>query len=155
MIEGSEFKSRYGQEFSFLKVVQTGSGVDPISYPMGTGGSFHGGKAAGAWSQQLTSSQCRGQENVDLYIHSPICHHGVVLNLLSTGTILPYNVDIQTQLQVDLKGFWPWCMLYRIYRIFLDFSIVLYSRKHGVSETGSVSVFRWRWGRRHLLSWAP
>jgi hypothetical protein len=41
--EGSEFESRWGQEFSLLHVVQTGSGVHPTSYPMGTGG-----KAAGA-----------------------------------------------------------------------------------------------------------
>jgi hypothetical protein len=31
------------------------------------GGSFPGGKAAGAWSWPLTSNYCRGQENVDLY----------------------------------------------------------------------------------------
>jgi hypothetical protein len=31
-----------------LHVVQNGSGVHPTSYPMGTGGSFPGGKAAGA-----------------------------------------------------------------------------------------------------------
>jgi hypothetical protein len=37
---------------------------------------------------------------------------------------------------------------------FWTFSIVWYSGKHDVSETGSVSVLRWRWGRRHLLSWA-
>jgi hypothetical protein len=36
-----------GQEFSLLHVVQTGFGVHPTSYPMGTGGSFPGGKAAG------------------------------------------------------------------------------------------------------------
>jgi hypothetical protein len=46
--ERSEFESRQGQEFSFLHVVQIGSGVHPTSYPMGTGGSFPGGKAAGA-----------------------------------------------------------------------------------------------------------
>jgi hypothetical protein len=69
-----------GQEFSILHVVQTGFGVHPTSYPMGTGGSFPGGKAAGAWSWPLTSSYFRGQENVDLYIHSPIRRHGVVLN---------------------------------------------------------------------------
>jgi hypothetical protein len=46
--EGSEFESQKGQEFSLLHVVQTGSGVHPTSYPMGTGGSFPGGKAAGA-----------------------------------------------------------------------------------------------------------
>jgi hypothetical protein len=34
-------------------------------------GLFPGGKAAGAWSWPLTSNQCRGQQNVDLYIHSP------------------------------------------------------------------------------------
>jgi hypothetical protein len=32
-----------GQEFSLLHVVQTGSGVHPTSYPMGTGGLFPGG----------------------------------------------------------------------------------------------------------------
>jgi hypothetical protein len=46
--EGSEFDSRWGQEISLLHVVQTGSGAHPASYPMGTGGSFGGGKAAEA-----------------------------------------------------------------------------------------------------------
>jgi hypothetical protein len=48
MTEGLEFGSLYGQEFSVLHVVQTGSGVHPTSYPMGNGGSFLGGKAAEA-----------------------------------------------------------------------------------------------------------
>jgi hypothetical protein len=47
---------RVGSEFSLLHVVQTGSGAHPASYPMGTGGSFPGGKAAGARSWPLTSS---------------------------------------------------------------------------------------------------
>jgi hypothetical protein len=46
--KGSEFESRWGQEFSLLQIIQTGSEVPPTSYPMGTGGSFPGGKAAGA-----------------------------------------------------------------------------------------------------------
>jgi len=29
-----------------------------------------GGKAAGSWSWQLTSIQCRGQECVELHLHS-------------------------------------------------------------------------------------
>jgi hypothetical protein len=33
-----------------LQIVQTGSGAHPASYPVGTMGSFVGGKAAGAWS---------------------------------------------------------------------------------------------------------
>jgi hypothetical protein len=36
------------QYFSLLHSVQTGFGVHPTSYPMGTGGSFPRGKAAGA-----------------------------------------------------------------------------------------------------------
>jgi hypothetical protein len=43
---------------------------------------------------------------------------------------------------VDLKGFWRWCMLYRTHRIFLDFSIVRYSKKHPVSETSSFFEYR-------------
>jgi hypothetical protein len=30
-------ESRYCQEFSLLHVVQTGSGLHPVSYPIGTG----------------------------------------------------------------------------------------------------------------------
>jgi hypothetical protein len=46
--KGSGFESRWGQEFSLLHVVQTGSGAHPASYPTGTGGSFPGSKAGGA-----------------------------------------------------------------------------------------------------------
>jgi hypothetical protein len=35
------------EEFSLLLVIQSGSGVHPTSYPMGTGGSFPGSKVAG------------------------------------------------------------------------------------------------------------
>jgi len=41
--------------FSLHHRVQTGSGAHPASYPMGTRGSFPGGKAAGTWSWPLTS----------------------------------------------------------------------------------------------------
>jgi hypothetical protein len=36
------------RDFSLLYSVQTGHEAHPASYPMGTGGSFPGGKAAGA-----------------------------------------------------------------------------------------------------------
>jgi hypothetical protein len=36
--------------FSLHHRVQNGSGAHPASYPMGTSGSFSGGKATGAWS---------------------------------------------------------------------------------------------------------
>jgi hypothetical protein len=36
-----------GPEFSLLHIVQTGSRVHPVSYPVGTGGSFPGVKRQG------------------------------------------------------------------------------------------------------------
>jgi hypothetical protein len=40
--------------FSLHHRVQNGSGTHPVSYPMGTRGSFSRDKAAGAWSWPLT-----------------------------------------------------------------------------------------------------
>jgi hypothetical protein len=47
--------------FSLHYRVENGSGAHPASYPMGTGGSFPGVKATGAWSWPLSSIYCRGQ----------------------------------------------------------------------------------------------
>jgi hypothetical protein len=44
------------RDFSLLHSVHTGSGAHPVSYIVGTGSSFHSGKAAGAWSWSLTST---------------------------------------------------------------------------------------------------
>jgi hypothetical protein len=44
-----------GRNSSLRHRVQTDSGAHPDSYPMGTGDSFPGDKAAGAWSWPLTS----------------------------------------------------------------------------------------------------
>jgi hypothetical protein len=66
---------------SLLHVVQTGSGAHPASYPMGAGGSFLGGKATGAWSSHHSPPiSAEVKKNVDLYIHSPVRLHGIVLN---------------------------------------------------------------------------
>jgi hypothetical protein len=40
--------------YSLRHRVQNGSGAHPASYPVGTRGSFTGGKAAEAWSWPLT-----------------------------------------------------------------------------------------------------
>jgi hypothetical protein len=40
-----EVRSLTGTDFSSSPCIQTGSGAHPASYPMGTGGSFPGGKA--------------------------------------------------------------------------------------------------------------
>jgi hypothetical protein len=55
-----------------------GSGAQPVSYHMGTGGSFPADKVAEREADH--SNYCRDQEYVDLYIHSSVRLHGVVLN---------------------------------------------------------------------------
>jgi hypothetical protein len=44
-----------GKRLFVFHSVQTGSETHQASYPMGTGGDFSGGKAAGAWSWPLPS----------------------------------------------------------------------------------------------------
>jgi hypothetical protein len=51
---GSGFPITAGAgNFPLSHRVQNGSGAHPASYPMGTRGSFPGGKAAGSWSWHL------------------------------------------------------------------------------------------------------
>jgi len=68
-----------GWEFFLRHRIQIGSGVHPASCPMGTGGTFREGKAAGMWSWPLNSIQCRCRMR-GVYLHSPIRLHGVVLS---------------------------------------------------------------------------
>jgi hypothetical protein len=73
--EGVGVRVPVGSIIFSLQVVRTGSGVHPTSYPMGAEGSFPGGQSGRG--VKLTT---HGQENVDLFIHSPIRLHGAVLN---------------------------------------------------------------------------
>jgi hypothetical protein len=66
--------------FSLHHRVQNGSGAHPASYPMGTRGSFTGGKAAGVEADHSSPSSAEVKECVELYLHSPIHLHGVVLS---------------------------------------------------------------------------
>jgi hypothetical protein len=52
-----------------------------------------GGKAVGVWSSPLSSNYCRRQENMYLYIHSPVRLYGVVLNYLNTRRNLPLRFE--------------------------------------------------------------
>jgi hypothetical protein len=60
--EGLVSKFRWGQNFSPLHSVQTGPMSHPAFNSKGTGFTFSGGNAAGAWSRPLTSNWCRVQE---------------------------------------------------------------------------------------------
>jgi hypothetical protein len=69
-----------GRIKNFLQVFQTGSGVHPTSYQMGTGALSPGVKRPGPEADHLHLISAEVNKIVDLYIHSPIRHHGVVLN---------------------------------------------------------------------------
>jgi hypothetical protein len=79
--------------FSIRHRVQTGSGAHPASYPIGTVGSFLGGKTAGAWSWQLTSISCRG-ERMRGAIPPPPNTSSCRGAELSTGTTSPSSFNL-------------------------------------------------------------
>jgi hypothetical protein len=72
---GAGFRVPVGSRCSLLHVVQTGSGAHPASYPIVLGVKLPGLKAD---HSPPTSDEVN--KNVDLYIHSPIRLHEVVLN---------------------------------------------------------------------------
>jgi hypothetical protein len=67
---GIRFPARAGN-FSLRYHVQNGSGAHPASYPIGTGGSFPGGKRPGREADHSSPSSAEVKECVELYIHSP------------------------------------------------------------------------------------
>jgi hypothetical protein len=68
-----------GTDISLLYSVQTGSRAHP-AYQMGTRGSFFEEKRPGREADHTLPTSAEGKEYLDLYIHSPIRLHGVVLN---------------------------------------------------------------------------
>jgi len=55
---------------------------------MGTRNSSPMEKAAVVEQWPLASSQYQGQESVEIYIHFPICLHGIMRNLEPTGNYM-------------------------------------------------------------------
>jgi hypothetical protein len=90
--------------FSLHYHVWNGFGAHPASYPMGTRGSFPGGKTAGAWSWPLTSIKCRGQI---------MC--GAILPLSQYAFMVCCSVKAQGQLYLLLSK------LVQVKHIFLTF----------------------------------
>jgi hypothetical protein len=70
----------HGQSLSLPHSVQSCSRTHPASYPVGTWGSFPMGKAARAWSWHPSSAEVK---MVELYLHSPVYLHGIVVNCRS------------------------------------------------------------------------
>jgi hypothetical protein len=76
-VRGSRVRFPAGAgNFSLHHRVQNGSRAHPVSYPMGTGGSFPGSKVAGAWNWPLTCST------------PPPPHVFSAWRLITTGTTL-------------------------------------------------------------------
>jgi hypothetical protein len=75
------------RNYSLIHTVQTDSGTHPVSYPMSTGVSFSG---ESGWGVKLTTHLHLVPRSikVELWLHSPIRLHGVVLHKLSTRTTL-------------------------------------------------------------------
>jgi hypothetical protein len=67
------------QDFFLFHSVQTDSGADPASYPMDTGVSPLGQSGRGVKLTTHLHLVPRSRK-VELYLHSPICHHGIVFN---------------------------------------------------------------------------
>jgi hypothetical protein len=70
---------------SCFNAQMSSSRVHPISYPIGTRSSFPSVK----WQGHEADHSLPSSAEVELYLHFPICFHGIVLNLLSIGTTLP------------------------------------------------------------------
>jgi hypothetical protein len=70
---------------------------------MGTGRFSPGAKRPGREADHSPPASAEVKENVDLYIHSPIRLHDVVLNSLGTGTVLPFFTGADTSLPVTLN----------------------------------------------------
>jgi hypothetical protein len=78
---GSRFRFPAGTgNLSLHHRIQNGSGAHPASYPVGTGGSFPGVKRPGREADHSFLSRAEFKECVELYLHSPIRLHGVVLS---------------------------------------------------------------------------
>jgi hypothetical protein len=60
--------------------VQSGSGAHPASYPMGTRALSLGVQRPGREADHSPSSSAEVKECMELYLHSPIRLHGVVLS---------------------------------------------------------------------------
>jgi hypothetical protein len=77
---GIEVRFPAGGRCVSLYSVEAISGSISASYPIGTGGSFTGGKAAGACNLPPASIQRRGQEYLEFCPQSSMCLYGMALN---------------------------------------------------------------------------
>jgi hypothetical protein len=66
--------------------------TQPASYPMGTGGSLPKGKVAGGVKLTTHLHLVPRSRTVELYLHSSMCLHSIVLHQLSLFYLTDYIV---------------------------------------------------------------
>jgi hypothetical protein len=113
-------------------------GIHAVVCHVGTSSYFPGDKEAGTWSWPLTSDWCRGQENVKLYVHSPIRLHGIVLNKLSTDITLSFSLLLR--------------LFLRTWECFEKF--LLNSHEKFYWNLHSISVSQWGAAQRLVSRWS-
>jgi hypothetical protein len=94
--------------FSLHRRVQKGFGAHPASYPMGTRGSFAGGKEA-AGVRLTTPHLLRGSECVERYRHFSIRFYGMMFNYAQEQIYfylsnIWYSINIKITLLVVING---------------------------------------------------
>jgi hypothetical protein len=92
--------------FPLCHCVQSGSGVHPASFPMGTRCSFPGDKVAGAWNWPLTTYSTK-DKNAWSYNSTPSIHlHCVVISSCLHGVMLKHR-DNFTFITIISDLLWP------------------------------------------------
>jgi hypothetical protein len=91
------------RDFSLLHNVHTDRGAHSASYTMGTGCCFQGVKRPGREADHLVPRL----RMMELYLHSPICLHGIVVSYLSKGITDSDDVEAKEEelVQAVLQGF--------------------------------------------------
>jgi hypothetical protein len=115
----------YVGSFSLDLRVQTGSGAHPASCPVGTRGSYPGGKAAGSWTDHspLSSAEVK---NVWSYISiPPLCLHGMAWCLVKHR-----DFALTSTLRTYCEGnAWSLCMWTHTYKyMYIDLHVCVLAR---------------------------
>jgi hypothetical protein len=102
------FNAWLRQEIFLYSSVQTSSGDPPSLLSNGYWGLFPQHKAVLVWSWPLTYIYYRRSRIVELYLHSPMCLHGMVLNSWSPEIIVTFFFTSHVEFQQNV---WNslWC----------------------------------------------
>jgi hypothetical protein len=101
MLEAGQpgFDSRRARDISVLTTFRPALGPTQTPFQWVLGSHFRGGKEDRTWSWPFTSTYCPDQERVELYLHTPIRLHGVMLNVPETFNITCWHIPILVKIR--------------------------------------------------------